>query len=322
LRTRYIIIIITLMALIGLIYYFIFPMFQKSDASLTPFYNQSLILITSIMAVIYMLRITLNTSKNKSSTFQATDFSQEDFKQLMRLQNKNKSQIEMIKRDIDNHYFDVEKSDLHQLEERVSNHLEKELKQNIISEMEEKYSDQVMTDNKYRQLENLFEQSAGRLHFISSETTDRAKNNLAIGMTMSILAICYLLYFTLFEVSGSEEIEKQLPGIFTRYTLVVLLELFALFFLRLYKQGIADLKYFHNEQTNIEQKYLALKAALLFGTEKLPSSILEKLVTTERNFLLKKGESSIANEALKSDEKISQNILEALKLALDKGNGQ
>ena len=51
-----------------------------------------------------------------------------------------------------------------------------------------------------------------------------------------------------------------------RLTLSIFIEFFSFFFLRLYKTGISEIKYFQNELTNAELKFIAVEKAIM--TEK------------------------------------------------------
>lgn len=46
-----------------------------------------------------------------------------------------------------------------------------------------------------------------------------------------------------------------------------MIELFAYFFLSLYRTSLQKIKYFQNELTNIEAKQIALRAALSYGEQ-------------------------------------------------------
>ncbi len=86
-----------------------------------------------------------------------------------------------------------------------------------------------------------------------------------------------------------------------RISLVGLIEVVAFFFLRQYRATLLDAKYVNNEITNIEMRLLAMSAALKLGNATACSKILPEIAKTERNFSLKKGETSIFHSASGSD---------------------
>lgn len=69
-----------------------------------------------------------------------------------------------------------------------------------------------------------------------------------------------------------------------------------MFFLRLYKVGLDEIKYFENEMTNVEQRQVALSVALLQDDPDLRAKILLDIAKTDRNNVLEKGQSTIELE--------------------------
>jgi hypothetical protein len=69
-----------------------------------------------------------------------------------------------------------------------------------------------------------------------------------------------------------------------------------IFFLRLYRHNLFETKYFQNEATNAEFRLISLMAATIHSDQKLLERVCLELVKTERNFILKKGETTVANQ--------------------------
>ena len=91
------------------------------------------------------------------------------------------------------------------------------------------------------------------------------------------------------------------------------------FFLRLYRRSFDQIKYFRNERINIESKLLSLQLALLMANNTNNTNdyeslkeIIKKFVRTERNFVLKKGETTVEGEATKIQNKSDFSILEKI----------
>lgn len=124
----------------------------------------------------------------------------------------------------------------------------------------------------------------------------RANLNLVIGSTISILGMVLLAYFI---YVANEDFRNNInPGYFVlkfgaRLSLVIFMQVFAYFFLRLYRYSIFEIKYFQNEMTNIELWILSLQVATRGNDEKIAAQILSTLVKVERNFRLKKGETTV-----------------------------
>ncbi len=114
----------------------------------------------------------------------------------------------------------------------------------------------------------------------------RGNVNLIIGIISAIFGICILGYFIKYGSlpHGDNLTNMQIMFIlFPRISLIAILEICAIFFINLYKKSLIEEKYYQNELTNLETKFLALELA--FHTEKddLIDKAIENLLTTERN---------------------------------------
>ena len=127
----------------------------------------------------------------------------------------------------------------------------------------------------------------------------RANVNLVIGVIISSIGILSLLAF-LFQQLQTDLQDKSLflysflPKLLYRLLFVIFVELFAYFFLRLYRTGIEDIKYFQNEITNAEFRLVALEYASRAKSDKTVERLCLELIKIERNFILRKGETTIA----------------------------
>ena len=84
----------------------------------------------------------------------------------------------------------------------------------------------------------------------------------------------------------------------------IMTHFFAYFFLKFYKANLSEIKYFQNEITT-KSKYLALKVASYIGNEESIKSVITNLFSTERNFILSKGQSTVDLErAKKSNSRV------------------
>lgn len=77
-----------------------------------------------------------------------------------------------------------------------------------------------------------------------------------------------------------------------------------------YKLNIIDIKYFHNELTNLEMKFSTLKLNYASNQDgKLNEKLLKIIANTERNFILQKRETSITQEAQKIEQQSNKELL-------------
>lgn len=103
-----------------------------------------------------------------------------------------------------------------------------------------------------------------------------------------------------------------------RISMVVLIEIFAYFFLRLYSASLTETKYYQNELTNIDAQYLALQSATNIADAKLVGEVISLLAKTERNFVLQKGQSTVDVERSRLSTEQRNTLSQALAKLLEK----
>ncbi|WP_019097768.1 hypothetical protein [Pseudomonas putida] len=156
----------------------------------------------------------------------------------------------------------------------------------------------------------------------------RGTVNLALGVVTTSAALLILLTLALSTVN--ETIYKQINPNGTvdfvalsllflpKLSLAVFVQFFSLFFLRLYKAGLAEIKYFQNELTNLEVKYLGVVAAFLTEDMAAVSEASRLLLQVERNHVLAEGQSTVELEKHKIEQRSSSEILRLLPKILSK----
>jgi len=102
----------------------------------------------------------------------------------------------------------------------------------------------------------------------------------------------------------------------SRISIVFLIEIFAFFFLRLYSQTLGELRYTHNEITNIEMKIVGLQIAIAVQDKKGLTAAIENAIKTERNFILDKGKTTVDLERYRRDVDYVAQTVGSLKEAL------
>lgn len=80
----------------------------------------------------------------------------------------------------------------------------------------------------------------------------------------------------------------------------------------MYKSSLGEIKHYQNELTNVEIKILSLRTALLSDDEDNLKYILVELLKTERNYILKKDETTIDIEKHKSEFELNKLFLQYL----------
>ncbi|MNK78810.1 hypothetical protein D3C87_984580 [compost metagenome] len=136
--------------------------------------------------------------------------------------------------------------------------------------------------------------------------------NLIIGIVTTLLAIV-ILGSSIFQQNHFTINTEFLSFFLPRISTVVFVELFSFFFLRLYKNNLSEIKYFQNEITNLNFKITSLKTAIKTDDKQTLSQIITNFSLTERNFILKKDETTEKIETIKLDSTQSSNFSRSLK---------
>ncbi len=196
------------------------------------------------------------------------------------------------------------------LKEKLENHEEVETK-------EYTYADHIAL--KRGDVFRVFESSERRIQNEINSLSRRANLNLIIGSLVAILGIAGLVGFILSTPNNSENLE---PVIFIihwviRLSLISIVELFAFFFLQIYKTELLSIKYYQDEMTSIESRKIALLFSVLQDNCEDVSKTLSYLVSIDRNFKMEAGQTTVDLEKLKIENGFIKNemadMIEILK---------
>jgi len=245
---------------------------------------------------------------NRRIEYQVTDFS---------LGNQSiREELELIKLDLLKYRNNDSSSTIDK--EEISGLIRRLINQNLDSEqflktIETKFGNQIIEEQKINRINRDFESINQRIGFEITRLSKSANINLVFGSLSTLFAIGFLGYEVLYNPVNFTELIPLLSHYIPRISIVIFVELFAFFFLKIYKTNLSDIKYFHNEKTNIDLKLIAIKSAISSKNETIIQLAIEELANTERNFILKKGESTIEIEKEKMDIRNNRNIIDALK---------
>ena len=142
----------------------------------------------------------------------------------------------------------------------------------------------------------LFEKQNDRLINQIASLMQRGRFNLFIGITIAATGV-YFLGSAVLQVSSEQNNDVLMTQFVPKVTLTILTEIFALFFLRLYSNGLVEIKYWQNEITNLELKRIAYNGAMKESElNNLQTQIIESFAATERNFVLNKNQTTVELE--------------------------
>ncbi|WP_243976292.1 hypothetical protein [Vibrio natriegens] len=205
------------------------------------------------------------------------------------------------------------KEDKDRVLERIQSKLESDALKEYQSQLQAITSDRL----KYKNQEELFMQINSRLESEVQNLAKRGNINLILGMSTTLTGLGILGY-SVFNAPDLKSTIELASHFIPRISLVLLIEVFAYFFLKLYKQSLSEIKYFQNEITNIESKFLGLRLSTESNETECIKSVVSNLISTERNFVLEKGQTTIELEKLKDDQQQSAKFTNLLDKALQK----
>lgn len=196
------------------------------------------------------------------------------------------SQIEKLREDISNSKIQINSSDRIDIEALSNSVREQALQQipkKVVAELESKFSSKSLENTQVLLVRNSLSTTSERLKIAIEDLGRKSNTNLLIGIATTIGAAIGLGY-TAFETKpGFADVNQLLAYYIPRVTTVIFIEIFAFFFLKLYRATLQEIKYFQNELTNVELKKVAFEAALIQSPSKPMEEIITQLMKTERN---------------------------------------
>ncbi|VVQ23337.1 hypothetical protein PS925_05294 [Pseudomonas fluorescens] len=185
--------------------------------------------------------------------------------------------------------------------------LEGEASEHILRGIQTEISKKLESDLGNDALISQFGDCTRRLKLEIDSLGRRGNLNLGLGAITTLAGVLLLGASVFSELTVTKDWWGFVSHFAPRLTLVILIELFAYFFLSLYKASLSEIKFFQNELTNIESKQIALRAAMSLSDPIAITNILNKLADTERNHVLDKNQTTVELEKarIEMDSKVA-----------------
>lgn len=174
--------------------------------------------------------------------------------------------------------IDLTDEKLEELQEIIKSKVINETTEDLIKTMEAK------VEKKYffEKIKHAFQITLERLRREVTTLNLRSNLNLVLGIIITGVGL-YLLYMFVFKGELKQDNTLSFIINFTpKLSLVIFIEVFAFFFLSLYKTSLSEIKYYQNEMTKIEIKYIALVAALEHKSNETISEIIKEIPNHEQ----------------------------------------
>lgn len=132
----------------------------------------------------------------------------------------------------------------------------------------------------------------------------RGTVNLVLGVITALSGVVTLSFFVLPKEGAHSSLSEFAMDFLPRLSIVLIIEVFSYFFLRLYKASLSEIKYFQNEATNIEHSFVALEAAISINDKNLIEKCVHAFLEIERNPILAAGQTS--REIIQVDQSLKE----------------
>ena len=147
-----------------------------------------------------------------------------------------------------------------------------------------------------------FENAITRLEKDSKASESRGIMNLYVGIIAACAGALALALPAFFLPSTIDDDFSFFRYFLPKLSVGIVIEIFAYFFLKLYKSNLSEIKYYQNEITNIESKRIALTSSLGLTDSSPASSIIKVLSETDRNAILEKGQTTVEIEKARAEQ--------------------
>jgi hypothetical protein len=158
----------------------------------------------------------------------------------------------------------------------------------------------------------------------------KANVNLAAGLVTALAAVGFLVwlsyetaYVRTADGAGNIEPIRYWGAFLAKIGLSVTANVFAFFFLSTYRRNLGEIKYFQNELTNVESKVFAVLMAAEKSLNPVLTKALYSLSASERNFILRKGQTTVDLQMKEFDREevrtMSSALADLVKATMPKG---
>lgn len=167
-------------------------------------------------------------------------------------------------------------------------------------------------NEKHSDILLIFQDMQSRLKDECNRLNKQALINLFLCFFIAFILMGFIAYTSIFstEFKDISTIQIFLIRYIPRVISILSLLTMFLYFTRLYKSNIIDVKYYHNEITNIELKMAAVQTVLINGDKEIINQIVKELCLVERNSVMSKEQTTVELERAKAENEINKNYLD------------
>lgn len=195
------------------------------------------------------------------------------------------------------------------------------IQKNIESESFKNYAesihDLVKSQNKTEDIEAYFYRSSARLSREVHDLAKRGNVNLVLGIITTLVGLM-ILAITAFSIPQTQDMQNFVFFFTPRLSLVIMIEIFSYFFLKLYRQNLYEIKYFQNELTNIELIFFSTHLSMQTSDCQQINTIACKLADTDRNSNINYGQKNAEIENDRTKQNNESKLIQLLSTLMNK----
>jgi hypothetical protein len=150
----------------------------------------------------------------------------------------------------------------------------------IASQLQTQYAASAVESVRVAEIRRSFEASYERLKLELASLTRRSNLNLVIGVLTSSLAVTLLAYMVLGTTDPFSSLTALLSHYVPRVTVVLFIEVFSFFFLRLYRATLAEIRLYQQDITSLMLRQVALETVWSAGDTNARATLAKELVAT------------------------------------------
>ncbi|MFI4893122.1 MAG: hypothetical protein ACIAQ0_06755 [Phycisphaerales bacterium JB058] len=178
---------------------------------------------------------------------------------------------------------DLSASDKDKIAESIVEAIVTNAKEGAMSFLKDEAATSYIEDTLADTLESNRFDTLTRLEIEIENQNKRGTLNLTIGTVFTLIALAILFWISItLDVSDSSTSEI-LQSILPRISLAFFIQVFALFFLRMYRNNLNEIKYFQNEMTSVELQHTALTVSSQKNMQSSLADVIERLANSDRN---------------------------------------
>jgi hypothetical protein len=179
----------------------------------------------------------------------------------------------------------------------------------LADEMIKRFGEQAENAARDHEIRNAFAAAQRRLQSELGSLSRRSNLNLVIGVITSAIAVGLLAYMVLASTLNFDSLTSVVAHYLPRLAIVVFIEVFSFFFLRLYRATLAEMRTYQTDLTALTVQFVAVQAALSAKNPDSASSL-------SRELLGAKSVQDLTVKEIKTPEIDVKSVLDVLQAAV------